>query len=726
VRRLVGSEMCIRDSSSSIPVLTKILGDKNKPDDIRATAAYALAEISDSTATPALIGIINDVDERKAVLSSAATALGIIGDTSALPALIQLLGNKDEDVWSSSADALGRIGDHGVISVLLPYLNHENSYLKRHALSALGKIGNKRIIPDIVKLLSDEKDYVRRAAIDALREIADPDSIPALTKQINNEKETENVRESAIEALGNIADPAAIAALIQTANSNNTYLKGRTAYTMGLTGDPTVIPSLTKLITDQSEFVKLNTIDGLRGMNDPQVASILLQVFDNKESTENTRIKAIEVLGNLGDAELIPELLLRLSGEKKFMQTIIRQSINQIEDSISSWSGISQYYIDDRIQFEKKKSEDSRYGKSSEFFGKLTDKKEFLSVANTKPSVERNHKLLTLIKNQDIHHDIRRNSIYALSDEDEQQTEDLLNTLPTIHIDQKLQKHIDEKLDYLKQETRPPFESLLDTSLKLSIRKNAMVRLAEGEDKVLAKKSILQIATENESEFGIIAYSLLGNLQATEALKLLEKRLQILDKNVQEWRAFRDTERDNFTEQERTDFLQELQMKKTKLNEHFAYNYGYTITRIDPERGMELLSHNLADVRRGAYSAFAAQANIAWLEKLDTERNTRNNADPIFRHEAFRAIDLGLRRLEVLGKQPEIVELKAWQTKIKGRKMPSGDPDDEVYERLEWTTMMMDRYKDLEIQFKKEYDMVREWPEEETVNQPYPTAGANP
>ena len=122
------------------------------------------------------------------------------------------------------------------------------------------------------------------------------------------------------------------------------------------------------------------------------------------------------------------------------------------------------------------------------------------------------------------------------------------------------------------------------------------------------------------------------------------------------------------------------------------------------------------------------KANIKMLEKIDNLREQRRN-DPIFRHAAFRAIDLGLWRLEALGNKDgdqEYEELMKWQKKLvadKSRRITMDkafDKDDEVLDRLEWTTMMMEHTKEMTARYAKD-GWVRDWPENaEPVNQKYP------
>ncbi len=133
-------------------------------------------------------------------------------------------------------------------------------------------------------------------------------------------------------------------------------------------------------------------------------------------------------------------------------------------------------------------------------------------------------------------------------------------------------------------------------------------------------------------------------------MPLLQQRLDALDEQFHSWRELRDSKPlSGLTTEQQDKVLDDIRQAEEAIkNQQFAFDYAYALARLDPDIGKQLLTHNLAEVRKGAYMGFAMKANIEWLQKLDEEREARRD-DPLFRHEAFRAIDLGLRRLEILG-----------------------------------------------------------------------------
>ena len=108
----------------------------------------------------------------------------------------------------------------------------------------------------------------------------------------------------------------------------------------------------------------------------------------------------------------------------------------------------------------------------------------------------------------------------------------------------------------------------------------------------------------------------------------------------------------------------------------------YTITRLSPtEDGVELLSHELADVRHGAWVGLGHVDNVELVQRLDAER--KESKDPLFRHAAYRAIDLILTNIESTDNKEVLPKLEKLRDKVKEEKR------EEVYTRVDWTILKL-------------------------------------
>ena len=84
------------------------------------------------------------------------------------------------------------------------------------------------------------------------------------------------------------------------------------------------------------------------------------------------------------------------------------------------------------------------------------------------------------------------------------------------------------------------------------------------------------------------------------------------------------------------------------------YIYANAIARLDPDQGIVLLAHSLAEARQGAWNGLAQLGDMELVQKLDRLR-AANQDNPILHHAAFRAIDLALLTIETRSKRHKTV-----------------------------------------------------------------------
>ena len=188
---------------------------------------------------------------------------------------------------------------------------------------------------------------------------------------------------------------------------------------------------------------------------------------------------------------------------------------------------------------------------------------------------------------------------------------------------------------------------------------------------------------EDEAIFGIRTYNLLGDLQAHQALAHLQKRL---DREVQSrsaWRSKRDAREKGSTDAQTQQGQDDLGMARALP--HLAFELAYNITRIDPDTGVQLLSHNLADVRQGAWLGLGKVGPVDLIIQLRQKR--QQSEDPLFRHAAYRAIDHMLLSLEAKAAPPQ--ELKKLEVLYPGEVgtlcTTVQEEEKGICTRVEWT-----------------------------------------
>ena len=196
-------------------------------------------------------------------ICDAAHGLGAIG-VSAVPALMTALEDEHENVRASAAYALAEIGPVAAEAVdgLITLLTDESEEVRRHATSALGMIKEpvSKTVPALVRVLADREDTdLAFFAAQALTRIG-PDAveaIPALQEALVSE--SAYVRGFSSEALSRIGTAEALQALVpflRTARWFNYVKKNVPAFSIELkdaTPAPSDVDSLTQLIQKWSK-----------------------------------------------------------------------------------------------------------------------------------------------------------------------------------------------------------------------------------------------------------------------------------------------------------------------------------------------------------------------------------------------------------------------------------------------------------------------------------------
>jgi HEAT repeat protein len=220
---------------------------------------------------------------------------------------------------------------------------------------------------------------------------------------------------------------------------------------------------------------------------------------------------------------------------------------------------------------------------------------------------------------------------------------------------------------------------LFDTQAPVPVRLNVLKALGNiGTDEAIAV--ILDALERQDSLLEFKAYQVLGERKAGQALALLSKRLTQVEQQYREWRKVRDTGREDFTEQETEDWTKRL--AEAQPTPYRGFTLAYAIAQIDPQAsGITLLSHDLAEVRQGAWMGLGKAGDVELLRLLYPK--WRDTDDPIFRVAAYRAIDTILVYLESYGDAEVLQELKAFKNQVKDQ--------DAVATRVEWTLVKLEQ-----------------------------------
>lgn len=177
IRALAAHAMELSQDEKFVPVLLSSLKGEREVG-VSKAIIYALAKHSSSQVVATLLPMLKD--KKQDIRAAAAFALAEIGDPTSAQALIDFLKKrgKDEDAFarSQAANGLGKIKDRAAIDVLLNALNRDkSSEVRRESARSLGQIANGQDVKVIeaLKLAKLESDpYLVALAESALERLS--------------------------------------------------------------------------------------------------------------------------------------------------------------------------------------------------------------------------------------------------------------------------------------------------------------------------------------------------------------------------------------------------------------------------------------------------------------------------------------------------------------------------------------------------------------------------
>ncbi len=314
-------------------------------------AAEALGRIGDPRAIPSLHMALQHWND--SVRRDAAKALGKLKDVESVPDLIKAVQDPSKDVRKAAVEALGAIGDKQAIPVLQQAL--EEYHTREAAIYALASVGTPQAFDILIKTVDFDNDYyltriVRRTGVsaiplllricrgqgiwkslyeDAVEAIKNLDQPAIDTLQHSLQDPDAKIRRIAVEILSEFG-PTAFDALQAAMGNQDLFVRKSAAMALAKLNDPRTIPGFRKALLDEDHEIRLAAAVALGKMGQKEAVPIVLGESDYWNRLGWDARKSIyEILGNLGDAEVIRRL--HVNGDPDSME--VREKIgNRIDD----------------------------------------------------------------------------------------------------------------------------------------------------------------------------------------------------------------------------------------------------------------------------------------------------------------------------------------------------------------------------------------------------------
>lgn len=249
--------------------------------------------------TRRLIGFLSHQDPQ--VRSEGAKALGEIGDSEGVLPLIEALKHEKQD--EQMPLALARIGDLSALPFLLQAFNQAEREARPNIATALGSFKDSRAVASLVSGLADPDPNVRFNCISSLGKLKDPSAVSPLLGCLGEANEW--IFLNVVDSLARIGDHRATNPLIAFyLKEGNERKRAAIIVALGIIGDLTSIPTLSKALRDSDDRVKANAIESLRRLDLPrEKLQTLVQPF-LKHPNNRVRGNAIVTIAAIGTTDL--------------------------------------------------------------------------------------------------------------------------------------------------------------------------------------------------------------------------------------------------------------------------------------------------------------------------------------------------------------------------------------------------------------------------------------
>jgi len=243
------------------------------------------------------------------------------------------LENGNVDARVAAADALGRRGASrrdDVVPLLRQRMRSDDAWQVRASSGrALGRLNARNAVPELVRGLRDPVVDVRIVSAAALWRLPDPAAVPPLLELLRDQEAA--ARQWAAHALGVIRDRRATRPLISLLRDSEASVRMDAIRSLGRLRDPTSLQALFEFVQDEDQELdeRLEAINSISQLDGPTKQNRLIRLVGHDSS--NIRLRAVQALGRVGDALVVPALRQQRAAEE---ESEVREAIDEAIEAV--------------------------------------------------------------------------------------------------------------------------------------------------------------------------------------------------------------------------------------------------------------------------------------------------------------------------------------------------------------------------------------------------------
>jgi len=202
----------------------------------------------------------------------------------------------------------------GNVKGLIKALGYQkDEQLRQSAAEALGQIRKARALKPLITALNDTNAKVRRAAAEALGQIGDARAVRPLIATLKGEKMTDWPVSRAAADSIGQIGASAVEPLVKILKNTNDQMRHGAAEMLGEIGDARAVEPLVVALKDEAGRVRHAAAQSLGQIGDARAVEPLIAAV--KDDSEHVRKSAAKALGQIGDSQAVEPLTALLDDQ---------------------------------------------------------------------------------------------------------------------------------------------------------------------------------------------------------------------------------------------------------------------------------------------------------------------------------------------------------------------------------------------------------------------------
>ncbi len=291
----------------------------DEEEDIRKAALSGLAVMGDREATGAILQLAGrlDPDRDHDMIDAAIRSVAAIGYNDKFA---EVLASSDEHMVQLAVEASALMNDHRCAEQIKAIFWNQGRDVQRSAAMQMAKIGDEHDIPFFLDILDrhEDGDVLKNALYFLGVRIKCTDAEDKIFSMLSHR--FDDVKEAALEACITLRTPELNQRFKGLFHSDNALQRMMAVYAMGRFSAQGNLAELTEALEDESASVRQLAVEAFTQPGAPVKAHLKYLLPRLYDESKEVRASLVELLGQMGDADVVPHLLTALSDEDDWVR----------------------------------------------------------------------------------------------------------------------------------------------------------------------------------------------------------------------------------------------------------------------------------------------------------------------------------------------------------------------------------------------------------------------